>query len=187
MFDVRAGISMNTTTLSRYKSLLAQTLTGATLVEVKHTNIFQLLNINIAPSVKLRLLPFPITTTYAPSVYLLAGVCGRYFTQNTVSYVEEILDSSKAKFIVNGIPSSRRDIFTDKPILEFNQLQFTPFLGLEAEIFLQNEYPSHWLLAPYARYYFASGTVNPQTMALSNMSAVQAGLTFKYRAFSLIK
>jgi hypothetical protein len=204
MFDVRAGVNNQNVIFTQIFPLYGLSPNGPEILNIRATHNVQLFSIGIEPALKLRLLPLPTTTTYAPSLYLLAGLGVRYYTQSIFSFQEEITDTTKLVnfLLLNGMVSSKRNVITNQAIPQFNQLQFTPFLGLESDIFLQSEFPSHWLIVPYLRYYFAVGEMaqnlvareeipgtmmRQQSVGSWRMDAVQAGLTFKYRAFSLIK
>ena len=203
MLDVRAGFSQGNVMLSQTEELFAFTPSGGggVLLPIRHTKSIQFTHINLEPALKLRLLPVPITTTFAPSLYLLAGVGVRYFTQSTANYSEKIAVDTINFLLPNGTTSDVRNVYTNQPISDFNQLQFVPFLGLESDIFMQSEFPSHWLLVPYVRYYFGvgemaqnliardkamSGMTATQRAGSWRMDAAQAGITLKYRMFSLI-
>ena len=203
MLDVRAGFSQGSLVLSQVEELFASTVSGPAFLPIRHTKSIQSTHINLEPALKLRLLPVPTTTNYAPSLYLLAGVGVRYFTRSTFEYAEEMVDNSDF-FCPACIPRypKKRNIITNRPIPSFNQLQFVPFLGVESDIFMQSEFPSHWLIVPYLRYYFGVSEMAQNLIARDKavlgmtatqrpgswrMDAAQAGITLKYRMFSLIK
>lgn len=211
MLDVRAGINVGEAEFSTIESLFALTQIGFTrMIDIRHSLNVQFTNISFDPALKLRILPLPTTTTYAPSLYLLGGLGVRYFTQNIFSYEEAIYspDSSRiVNFLIqetdaNGRivtrTSSRRNVITNQDIPSFNQLQFMPFVGLESDIFLESQYPANWLIAPYLRFYFATTDMannlvsrergTTQTSVGSwRMNAVQLGISVKYRDFTLQK
>ncbi len=205
MLDVRAGVSSGRVELSKTENVLAIARTGVPQeFPIRYSKDIQLTTIHFDPALKLRLLPIPTTVTYAPSLYLSAGVGVRYSMGQRFSSKETLMDSTVNFVSPDGRISAVRNVIDNKEIPRFNTLQVAPFLGLESDIFLESEYPANWVIAPYVRYYFgvqemADGLTAREKTNSSNpfeyreskgswrMDGAQAGITFKYRLYYLQK
>ncbi|TAE24239.1 MAG: hypothetical protein EAZ92_13570 [Candidatus Kapaibacterium sp.] len=207
MLDVRAGVSSGRVELAQTENMLAITRAGRPEeLPIRFSNEIQLTTIHFDPALKVRLLPLPTTITYAPSLYLSAGLGLRYFVGQRFSSKEMLMTDTVNFLLDNGRISNVRNSIDNQEIPLFNRLQVSPFLGLESDIFLESEYPANWVIAPYIRYYFgiqemATGLIarektgSPSSTPFNfrestgswRMDGAQAGLTFKYRLYYLQK
>lgn len=147
---------------------------------IRHILNLSMLNLGLEPSLKVRLLPIPITTTHAPSLYLQIGINTTFSASSRYSYEESIAQDSPVRFLgSNGQLSTTRNQQRGQ-IPSLNQLQFALFAGLDSEIYLEREYPAHWILAPFARYYVPLTAITAQN-ELSWGNALQGGIALRYR------
>jgi hypothetical protein len=186
LFDIRGAVFSNTAKFSQEQQVLTGiALNGGQFVSVRHIMELFLLNFVVEPSLKIRILPIPITTTYAPSLYLQLGVNAGVPIIGNFRYEERIAnENSRILFAdANGRTTPVRNVQNAR-ISDLSALQFALFAGIDTEIFLQQSYPSNWILAPFARYYFSLSGIT-QSRTLSWNEAIQAGVAVKYRCISL--
>ena len=149
-------------------------------ISIRHTLNLSMLNLGLEPSLKVRLLPIPITTTYAPSLYLQIGINATLSASSKYVYAESIAQDSPVRFADSqGKPTLTRNQQNGQ-IPNLNQFQFALFAGLDSEIYLEREYPAHWILAPFARYYVPLTAITAQN-ELSWGNALQGGVALRYR------
>jgi hypothetical protein len=180
LLDVRAHLFSAKADFSQQEKILVGVNGAGVETSIRHTLSMSLRSIGIEPSLKVRLLPIPITTTYAPSLYLQLGVQSSYSVASNYQYEESIAQDSPVRFLgSNGQPSTTRNQ-SSGPIPDMNLLQFALFAGLDSEIYLEREYPAHWILAPFARYYVPLTAITAQN-ELSWGNALQGGVALRYR------
>ena len=149
-------------------------------ISIRHTLNLSMLNIGLEPSLKVRLLPIPITTTYAPSLYLQIGINTTLSASSKYVYEESIAQDSPVRFLsANGQLSTTRNQQSGQ-IPSLNQFQFAVFAGLDSEIYLQQLFPANWILAPFARYYVPLNAITAAN-ELSWGNALQGGIALRYR------
>jgi hypothetical protein len=186
VFDVRGAVLSHTAQFSQQQQVLTGiALNGGQNVAIQHTMELALLNVVVEPSLKIRLLPIPITTTFAPSLYLQLGANAGVPIIANFRYEERIADENTQIFFLdaNGKATSVRNVQNTR-IPDLTPLQLSLFAGLDTEIFLQQSFPSNWLLAPFVRYYFSLTGITTNT-TLSWNESLQAGIAVKYRFLSL--
>ncbi len=149
-------------------------------VSINHTLNVNLMNIGVEPSLKMRLLPIPTTTTFAPSLYLQIGMNTSLVVADNYRYEESLAPDSPARYVDrNGQISTTRNQQNGR-IPSLNQLQFAVFAGLDSEIYLQQLFPANWILAPFARYYVPLTAITAAN-ELSWGNALQGGIALRYR------
>lgn len=177
--DVRAHWFSSKADFSQQEKILVGVNGMGVEIPIRHAVTVNLRSIGVEPSLKMRLLPIPITTTYAPSLYLQLGVQASSVTAN-YQYEESVSADSPARFSgVNGQPTTTRNQQSGQ-IPSLNQFQFAVFAGLDSEIYLQQLFPANWILAPFARYYVPLTAITAAN-ELSWGNALQGGIALRYR------
>lgn len=180
LLDVRAHLFSAKADFSQQEKILVGVNGTGVETPIRHSLSMSLQSIGIEPSLKVRLLPIPITTTYAPSLYVQLGVQSSYSAASSYQYAESIPENSLVRFLgSNGQLSTTRNQQSGQ-IPGLNQLQFAFFAGFDSEIYLEREYPAHWILAPFARYYVPLTTITAQNELLWG-NALQGGVALRYR------
>lgn len=180
LLDVRAHLFSAKADFSQQEKILVGVNGTGVDIPIRHTLSVSLRSVGIEPSLKVRLLPIPITTTYAPSLYLQLGVQSSYSVASNYQYEESIAQDSPVRFLgSNGQTATTRNQ-QEGWIPEVNRLQFALFAGFDSEIYLEREYPAHWILAPFTRYYVPLTAITAQN-ELSWGNALQGGIALRYR------
>lgn len=180
ILDVRAQIFSMQTRFSQSEQVLVGVAGVGQNIAVQHTMDISLMNFAVEPSLKMRILPIPITTTFAPSLYLQLGVQAATTLQSKFSYAERLPETEmRVRFLdADGRTTTVRNQ-QQSAIPNLNPLQLAAFAGLDSEIYLEQLFPANWILAPYARYYYPLTDLTQLELRWSN--AIQAGLGVKYR------
>jgi hypothetical protein len=179
--DIRASLLSTTIAFAQDEKVFVGVLGVGRDVTIRHALNMNLMNIAVEPSLKMRLLPIPITTTFAPSLYLQLGVNASATVRGDFRYEERIFPDTLVNFIdtQTGRASSTRNQQSGF-IPRLNVPQLLVFAGLETEIYLEQLFPANWILAPFARYYYdVNGIIDGKL--LESRNAIQAGVALKYR------
>ncbi len=149
-------------------------------IAIRHSLKLSMLNLGLEPSLKVRVLPIPITATYAPSLYLQIGINTTLSASSKYEYEESISENSPVRFVDSQGKATATRNQQSGQIRYLNQFQFALFAGFDSEIYLESEYPAHWILAPFARYYVPLTAITAQN-ELSWGNALQGGIALRYR------
>lgn len=181
--DVRAHIFSSSPQFNQQEQVLVGVQGIGRQIVINHEMNLRLLQLGVEPSLKMRILPVPITTTFAPSVFLQLGINAAFDMGSTVQYSEQLPPDSPVRFLdANNVSGTVRNQYWDY-IPNLRTLQLSAFAGLESEIYLERKFPANWILAPYARYYFPLTGVTASD-ELSWNQGLQAGLAVRYRFIS---
>jgi hypothetical protein len=180
LLDVRAHLFSTKADFRQVEKILVGIGGTGVDVSINHTLNVSMMNLGIEPSLKMRLLPLPITTTFAPSLYLQVGVNTSLVMADNYQYEESLAPDSPARYVgINRQTSTTRNQQNGRiPLL--NQLQFAVFAGLDSEIYLQQLFPANWILAPFARYYVPLTSLTEQKELFWG-NAIQGGIALRYR------
>ncbi|MCU0424208.1 MAG: hypothetical protein MUF71_01145 [Candidatus Kapabacteria bacterium] len=183
LFDMRAHLFMSSAAFRQNEQVFVGVAGVGQNVVITHNMNINLLNLGLEPSLKIRLLPIPITTTYSPSVFLQLGVNAALDMGSRVEYAEQLANDAPVRFLgADGKSSTVRNQFSSR-VPNINSPQLSAFAGLEAEIYLERLSPAHWILAPFARFYYPLTSLTASQELVSSL-ALQAGLAVRYRFIS---
>ncbi len=180
LVDVRAHVFSTQARFTQNEQVFVGVSGMGQNVPIRHTMDISLMNLALEPSLKMRLFPIPITTTFAPSLYLQLGVNAATTLQSRFSYEERIAsENSPVNFIDNAGRVTAVRNQQQASIPQLSPLQLALFGGLETEIYLEQLFPANWILTPFVRYYYPLTGITLNELQWSN--ALQAGLGVKYR------
>ncbi len=183
LFDMRVHLFNSSAAFSRNEQVFVGVAGVGQNVVITHNMNINLLNLGLEPSLKIRILPIPITTTYSPSVFLQLGVNAALDMGSRVEYAEQLAPDSPVRFLgADGKSSTVRNQFSSH-IPNMQALQLSAFAGLESEIYLERRFPANWILAPFARLYYPLTPLTTSNVLVTDI-ALQAGLALRYRFIS---